>query len=567
MSHALEGYVSKELREKHPEWKAVHKGKSSGRRLKWSRPGVAEAIAGGILNRMEARPATQTISLSPDDGLGYDDTDDTKLDTGDFDPTLQDISITDRQVWLCNRVIDIVARKHPSLLFGMLAYGQSARPPLREKPHKALVPVFAPITYRRAHPMTDDAVPDNKSLRAAIEGWAKLSPRVGYYFYGWLLAEPSAPNPFITKWSEDLRFIYQKGNCRFWDPETFANFESTMHALVLGIRMSWDPRQQAEDIIRELHQKFYGRAAEDMARYWHFIDRTWVGSPEYSGCGFGHLRRWPVAKLTEARRLMNSGLKAARSPEVMFRVKMADEGLQLFELFMKLRRDLAAGRFERLEAEAKRYTDWAKQLATTYKPQYAFGGAYYLRGRDITHYARYFKIFYQQTYNGASKVANESKILTRPPMRTWRFLTDKDKKGEAAGWSRPEFDDSRWKVTDPAIETWSTIGHHSYMGAMWYRTKIDLPTIPEGKKVHLWLGATDGSAKVFVNGRHVPYADAKGETKETFSGYCSPASFEITQTIRSGDVNHIAILCERTFVNELGTGGLLSPVVIYRGRD
>ena len=40
---------------------------------------------------------------------------------------------------------------------------------------------------------------------------------------------------------------------------------------------------------------------------------------------------------------------------------------------------------------------------------------------------------------------------------------------------------------------------------------MKLPAAPAGKKVYLWLGTTDGAVKVFVNGKHVPYVDPKGE--------------------------------------------------------
>jgi hypothetical protein len=90
-----------------------------------------------------------------------------------------------------------------------------------------------------------------------------------------------------------------------------------------------------------------------------------------------------------------------------------------------------------------------------------------------------------------------------------------------------------------------------------------LPAVPNGKKVFLWIGATDGSAKVFVNGKHIPYVDAKAKSADEFNGYCQPASFDVTAAVRPGK-NQVTILCTRTFFNELGTGGLLAPVTFYR---
>lgn len=563
--HALEGYVSEELREKHPDWRGVHEGKPHPRRLRWSKPGVAEAIADHIIQMLDKRPETLTVSLSPDDGLAYDDSDDKALDAGDWDPANQKVSITDRQVWLCNRVVVRVLKKHPNKLFGMLAYGQSTRPPIREKPHPNLVPVIAPITYRRAHPITDDGEPNNKDLRYAVEGWGKVAARMGYYFYGWLLAEPSAPCPFITKWSVDLRFIYDKGNCKSWMPETTANFESAMHALYLGFRMAWDPTQDPKDILAELHEKFYGHAAKAASEYWRFIDSVWVDTPEYSGCGFGHSRRWTPEKMKKARQLLTQAKRACRADDERFRVGMADESLKLFELFMKLRRDLADGRWDRLAADAEQYRMRAAILGVKYEPQYAFGKMYWCT-TDVTLYARYFRHFYQRTYDDAARVAATFDVLTRPPLREWRYQADKEKHGEKLSWTKPDFDDAAWKTTDPCVDTWSALGYHNYMGAMWYRTKVTLPKVPPGRKAFLWIGATDGSAKAFVNGKHAPHITPKGERKDEFAGYASPASFDITEAIQEGE-NQIAIYCVRTFLNELGTGGLLGPVVVYRERD
>ena len=91
-----------------------------------------------------------------------------------------------------------------------------------------------------------------------------------------------------------------------------------------------------------------------------------------------------------------------------------------------------------------------------------------------------------------------------------------------------------------------------------------------GKKAFLWIGSTDGKAKLFVNGKHVPYIVPKktrrheaGEKLDAFSGYCKAAKFDITATLKAGD-NQFTFLCDRTHLNELGTGGLMGPVIIYR---
>jgi hypothetical protein len=91
-----------------------------------------------------------------------------------------------------------------------------------------------------------------------------------------------------------------------------------------------------------------------------------------------------------------------------------------------------------------------------------------------------------------------------------------------------------------------------------------VPAVPAGKKVYLWISSTDGTAKVFINGQHIPYVNAKGEKSDAFSGYCQAASFEVTAAINPGGANQITIIGGHPDLNELGTGGLIGPVYLYQ---
>jgi len=560
--HALEGYVSQELRQQQPEWRAVRGGKPQHRRLKWSRPGVAEALADGIIAHLDRYSGRMSVSLSPDDGMGYDETDDKELDAGDWDSSIGQVSLTDRQVWLCNRIIERVNKKHPGIRYGMLAYAVSTRPPVREKPHPQLVPQIAPITFRRCHPMTDDRVPDNKELRELMEGWAKLCPELSYYYYGWVLAEPATPNPFLTKWGTDVP-IAMKNNCRYWQPETLANFETTMHALYMSLRIAWDPGEDPWKIYDEINSRFYGHAGPAMKRYWELVDKTWIEAPEYSGSGFGHMRRFPPEAIERWRAAMDAALDQCRTITEYRRVKLADESLRLFELFMQLRRDLAEGRWNKLVHDSRTYLGWMTALSNEYSENYTFAKARWAWGGSVN--TSYFRAFYKFTYDDAARIADRKKytILLRTPLREFRYKDDPDKKGGSEAWQNADFDDSQWKTTDVCLQTWSTLGLHAYMGTVWYRATAKLGKLPEGKRVWLWIGATDGSVKVFVNGKHVPYVDADGATADEASGYCKPFSFDVTSALTSNAENQITIKATRPFLNELGTGGLLAPVTLY----
>jgi sugar lactone lactonase YvrE len=556
--HALEMYVSAEDRQKHPEWRAEIGGKPDPHRLRWSSPTLADFLADKILGQ-HAKDPHPSYSLSPDDGATWDESkDDKAIDAADFDPTLQTVSKTDRLMVLCNRVATKVAAKEPDVLLGVLAYVDYTRPPVREKVHPNLVPQLAPITYSRAHPMTDDRVPGNKELRALVEGWGKKARMTSLYFYGWFLAEPTAPNPMTTKWGTDAPIVLAN-NCQFWQPETLPNFETSMHGLYLGNRLAFDPKLKPQAIIDELHAKFYGHAATAMAAYWAFIDKVWVETPEYSGCGFGYLRRWTPENMATARKLLDAGRSACRTPMEEARVQLADDSLKLFELFIKLRHDQAEGRFANLAEEGEQWLKRVVELGERYKASYCFSRVGWT---SHTVGGGYFRQFYQQTYADAARIAKNYDVLTTPPLRQFHIQWDPEAKGEAAGWAKPELDDSAWPTTDVCTETWSTLGHHDYMKSAWYRTTVDLPAVPKGQRTYLWLGSFDGKGKVFVNGKLVRHAGGHGKTSDSVTGYCQPFSFDITDVAKPGR-NSVAIFFTRTDVNELGTGGLLAPAMVY----
>ena len=297
-----------------------------------------------------------------------------------------------------------------------------------------------------------------------------------------------------------------------------------------------------------------------MSAYWRHIDDTWVKVPEYAGCGFGHLRRWNVEKLTEARRLMNAGRAACTADAETARVKLADDSLAAFEMLMQQRRDLADGRWSTLAEQVTAYRDRMIELGKQYEPQFAFTKMGWTGEKTLN--VIYFDVFYGATHNDAARVAKQFKVIAAP-LKQWRFQTDKDNTGEAAGWSKPEFDDSAWKTTDCVVDTWSSLGLHNYMGSAWYRMKVKLPPLIAGKKTFLWIGSTDGRVKVFVNGQHVPHINDKGEKADSVSGHCQPFSFDISAAAKPDAENSISLFCTREIVNELGTGGLLAPAAVY----
>ncbi len=560
-AHALEinNYITKEQFAAHPEWQALVGGKRVTSRICWASEEAAAAVAEGILRSLDARPVP-TISLSPEDGTKFCECEACKaLDPGDWDPTMRTVSITDRYIRFCNLIAERVTKKYPEVLFGFLAYVQYTRPPTRETLHPNLVPQIAPITHCRAHTMLQKDCPSRPIIRSIVEGWRRRAKHLSYYNYMFHIAEVAVPYPMIRQMSEELPILYENG-VDLWQPETMANFESVLPGFWLTIRMAWFPKAKPDEVLDEFFANFYSAAAAAMRKYWMLFDDAWTSVPEHAGCGFGYGKRFPPEFMKRARAAMDDALAACRTDPEKQRVTMQDESLKQFELFMKLREDLFGAKFATIGADAARYLERQKALSEQYAAQYAFGKA---KWAPETIAGRYFKSFFLQAYDDAARIAKDFEMIS-PSLRAWRFAVDKEKKGESLGWHTPEFDDTAWKTTDPCLDTWFSLGLDSYYGAMFYRSVVKAPAIPAGKKVFLWISSTDGEAKVFVNGRHLSWVNEKGEKKEAFSGFCTPASFDITDAIQPDAENQITIVGTHAFINELGTGGLIGPVLVYR---
>jgi len=561
--HALEGYITKEELAAHPEWRLIVNGKPTGRHLfKWTRQDVADFIAEKIIAKLDVE-YKPFVSLSPGDYVRpTDDPEEAKADPDPrvWEPAANQWSVTDRLILLANRIAERVGKKHPNVKFGLLAYVNYSMPPARYKVHPNVVPQLAPIDFNRHHPMTWPNHPNKTWLIDLVKGWGKAAPQAAYYAYGMNLAEITAPNPFITKWGANLPIILKNGFTH-WTPETMGGWESMMPAFYMSTRITFYPQEKPEDVVAELMQRFYGDAAEPMSAYWRHMDRCWIETEEYAGSAYGYLKMFPPAKLEQARMYIDDALARCQTVEHYQRVKLIDESLSLFELFMQMREDWASGNWRRLYRIADKLNNWrgsVRHLRRVYKKQYCFDS-----GLALT----YVNYQFGAPYEDAADLVRTHRVLGKPMLK-WKYQYDESKQAEAAGWTAPDFDDTTWPITHVVRDTWSSLDHHNTMGRMAYRTTVSLNSLPNGKSGILWIGSTDGSAKLFINGKHVPYVvPAKtrnykaGDVIEEFSGYCKPARFDVTDHLQKG-ANQVTILCERTWLNELGTGGLMGPVLI-----
>lgn len=582
---SLEGLVSAQQREEHPEWKLVVDGTPHPHLLRWTRPDVAAAMADAIVAKIEgefapARAAGYQLSFGIVPGDYVLPTEDPEERKADPEPRVWEKaagrwSVTDRYVLLANRIAERVAMKHPDVTIALLGYVNCIMPSARHVPRPDLVMTLAPIDFHRHQPMTDADHPLGSALLDLVTGWGGQPSRLGYYAYGMNLAELTAPCPFITKWGTDIPILMANGLVA-WTPETMNGWETMMPGYYLATRLTFDPTEKPAEILDDIWQRFYGAAAGPMGRYWRHVDRAWSESKCYAGSGFGYLKVFTPEVMQEARRLVHEATAACRIPLEYRRVRLVDDSLTLFERFMKMREDYAAGKLRMLDRDLAQWKSSLVHLRAAYEPQKAFGPAG-LHPDGIA--MAYINGQFAPAYEDGARMDREF-VRLGTPLLEWKWRHNSGPEADATAWTAADFDDRDWRTTHVVRDTWADLGHYFSMtdepsgrsGRMAYRATAKLPAVPPGKRAYLWIGSTDGRATLFVNGRHVKYVVPEktgqheaGTALDAFDGSCRPALFDVTDALTAGD-NRLSILCERYFLNELGTGGLMGPVVLYRDR-
>jgi len=148
----------------------------------------------------------------------------------------------------------------------------------------------------------------------------------------------------------------------------------------------------------------------------------------------------------------------------------------------------------------------------------------------------------------------------------WSFKIDPKENGIKEEWFRTDYPDTGWdKIRTDAFwenqgygkEKFPENGSDGYNGKAWYRLNIDIPQERKDEKVWLELGAVDESGIAWVNGRKV--WSFSFDIKKDGSAWEKPKRFEITDAIKFGDRNVIAIQVE----DKGGMGGIWKPCFIH----
>ena len=138
------------------------------------------------------------------------------------------------------------------------------------------------------------------------------------------------------------------------------------------------------------------------------------------------------------------------------------------------------------------------------------------------------------------------------PKDDWRFKMDKQDVGAAGRWFLPVTPLDDWT----AIEIEGFWGNKGATGPGWYRRDVDIPELPEGKRIYLHFGGVDEELVLWIDGEYA------GDYNRGPGGWDKPFAIDLTGKLTAGK-HHLAL----RVVNSAAAGGVWKPVSVLAGAE
>jgi len=524
---------------------ALYKGKRTTRQHCVSNPKFVEYVANDIKERRK-KGAGAVIPCGPNDGAGFCECDNCKaLDAGDFDPFSNETSVTDRYIWFYNQVLDRVLPEFPDTKLAFYIYHTYMRPPKREKPNPAIQGALAPIALDRVHGFSNPVAPEKSYAKWLFQEWGKIMPELYDRGYWSNLACPGFPFIIVHRLRDEIPACHELG-VKGWRVETFPNYGPQFPSMYIAGKLMWNHKADVDALLKDCYEKFFGPAAEPMGGYITMMDAALRDGDYCTGSSWDMPFFYPSDLRARARVLLNEGLaKTTGAGAYEARVRMITDTFDMLEAFIAMMENRMRGDFVTAKADLDRLDAVAQKLMDM-KPVPMVAA-----GRHST-YINYMKRFFRNaTEQGYARVTNGNEAVAMTT-DTWQFQIDPLKVGEDIGLWKAGTAGGNWQ-TIKTSSSWSNQGLRYYKGLAWYRQVVDMPEKFKGKRVFLWCGGVDESAKVWVNGKVIGISHGA-----TFY----PFELDATEAVQVGR-NVIVFCVSNETVNELGTGGIMGPVMLY----
>ena len=541
------GYGFKADPNKEPELFMTEDGRATGK-LRISHPEVLRRTIAAARALIKRHPNLKYLNIGPEDGDGFGED---PWDAGDIDPLHGKVSITDRLIKFQNLILEDLQKDYPDIGIGFYCYSLHMRPPVRETPNPKILPILAPIDVCRFHAIDNPVCWERQYIDEIIKGWKKLGLPMMYRGYLFNLADQGMPFAMIRQVRSEFPFYHRHGMiaCRV---EGHPAWSYQGPAFYLAARIMWDPKLDADATLNEYFTMFYGPAASAMRAHFDRLEDAYEKADFHTGNTVDIPRILTPDVIVGMETTLENAERAVSADSIYGRrIHMTRVGFEFGKSTLRMMAALNAFEF----ADAKRHLDRIKgellPVALEHEPPILnrrYGPGFTDR-------------FWTGTVESAyERISGGNEIVVRLPDE-WQFILDPHDGGEKLGLWRPEIGTGAWRPLKTYSRSWSGQGLRYYKSVCWYRTAARVPQRYLGRKTRLWLGGVDDTARAWINGKELPLMSAGS------APIGRPWEFDASDAIAIGKSNTIVVRVSNRQVNELGTGGLTAPAMIWAEKE
>jgi len=183
------------------------------------------------------------------------------------------VEMTDRLLDYVNYIAREVAGKYPDKRILTLAYtNATSPPPVKVMPEPNVMVQFCPYPRRAACQSHDLTCPQNRRAMEDLKGWIAKCPN-NIYIFDYPRGYKIWYEPFgsFQAMKRKLDFYAAHGVRGIYYCGVPYNFKDLF--VFVQSRLLWNPKADAEDLIRSFMAAYYGKAAPHVREYFDFLHR------------------------------------------------------------------------------------------------------------------------------------------------------------------------------------------------------------------------------------------------------------------------------------------------------
>ncbi|SPE37858.1 Glycosyl hydrolase family 67 (modular protein) [Candidatus Sulfopaludibacter sp. SbA6] len=319
----------------HPEYFSLIDGqrRERGGQLCLTNPDVLRIGIETVERWIDAHPEATIISVSQNDRYGWCECDrcrrvEEEEGGAHSGPLLRFV----------NALAAEIEKKHPDKLIDTLAYQYTEDPPAKVRPRPNVRVRLCPIAACEAHPYGQ--CPYDAYFVKNLRAWSKITDRLYVWHYNTNFAHYLLPFPDFDELIADIPMYKQHGVVGLFMEGGVTQGGGAENAELRSYVMAkllWDVKADANKLIDEFLDGYYGKAAKPMRAYFDLMQRQVRMAPDGMGKHIWIYDRPSAPYLSDeflanARELFRQAGAAAESDAVRTRVRKARLGIEYVAL-------------------------------------------------------------------------------------------------------------------------------------------------------------------------------------------------------------------------------------------